>query len=56
MEGVLADVKDVVRAAENIVTIAAVGGKMLLHALQQFVVSHRDQLGEWMADLICKLI
>ena len=56
MEGVLADVKDVVRAAENIVTIAAVGGEMLLHALQQFVDSHRDQLGDRMANLISKLI
>ena len=52
----MADVKDVVKAAENIVMIAAVGGEMLLHVLQQFVDSHRDRLGDRLADLISKLI
>merc|ERR1712228_776505 len=56
VDKVLAEVKDLKRAAESIVAIAAVGGEMLLHALQQFVDSHRQQLGDNLADLISKLI
>jgi len=56
VEQVLAEVADMKRAAESIVAIAAVGGEMLLHALQQFVDSHRVQLGDTLADLITKLI
>ena len=53
---VLAEVEDVKEASENIIIIAAVGGELLLHALQQFVDSHRQQLGDMLADLITKLV
>ena len=52
----MAEVGDVKKAAENIVTIAAVGGELLLHALQQFVDLNRQQLGDTLADLITKLV
>ena len=56
VDQVLAEVEDVKKAAENIVTIAAVGGELLLHSLQQFVDAHREQLGDNLADLITKLV
>ena len=56
IDGVLAEGKDLVKAAESIVMIAAVGGEMLLDALQRFVDSHRPQLGDALADLISKLV